>query len=450
MRIPLISFLAVTPIAFASALSAQDTITSRPSSIIPEQAVAEVDTVDRIVAVVGNSVITWSDVVSAVNQQRARGMRIPDDVEGQLRIARIALSGLIDEEILVQKAADLNIDVSDQELNSAVENQVRAVRQQYKDEIEYRAALREAGFGSPEEFRRSMVEQIRRYLIQGKVYQELRKTAKPASVSDEEVNEAFQSAREQLRQRPPTVTFRQLILAPQPSPAADSAARRKADSLLAELKKGENFEAMAKRESMDPGSRELGGDLGWNRRGMFVPEFEAAMFSLRPGQLSPVIKTQFGYHIIRVDRVQPAEVKASHILIAPEIDSTDIERTYQLADSVAQLWSNGMNYDSLVAKFHDRGEEKGVLEPYPIDSLPESYRRALEGVEASQVTKPFELRSQTNAVKIAILQVVTRTGLGEYSLAEVQQNIRRQLAAEKQSRAILDELRQRTYVSIRL
>jgi len=181
-----------------------------------------------------------------------------------------------------------------------------------------------------------------------------------------------------------------------------------------------------------------------------VPEFEAAMFSLRPGQLSPVIKTQFGYHIIRVDRVQPAEVRASHILIAPVIDSADVEHTKVYADSIAQVWADGAKYDSLVAKVHDRGEEKGVLEPYPIDSLPQSYQHAIEGVNAGQITKPFELRSQTGAVRIAIVQVVTRTGQGEYSLPEVQQTIRRQLAAEKQSRAILDELRTRTYVSLRL
>ena len=63
--------------------------------------------------------------------------------------------------------------------------------------------------------------------------------------------------------------------------------------------------------------RQQGGDLGWNRRGPMVPEFDRVMFALNPGVLSPSWRP-FGYHIIRVDRVQPAEVKARHILHPPD------------------------------------------------------------------------------------------------------------------------------------
>lgn len=427
----------------------QDT-TTPPASIVPMQRTApEVDTVDRIVAVVGSSVITWSDVITAINQQRANGMELPDDPAEQLAIARQMLNELIDAEILVQRAAELNVEVSDAELERAVDNRVNQVRAQFEDEIQFRGELKQAGFGSPEEFRRSLIDQFRRLMLQQKVFQQLQQNAKPAGVTDKEVDEAFQRARPQLQQRPPTISFRQLIISPKPSPRNDSIARAKADSILAVLKAGENFESVARRESMDPGSKDMGGDLGWNRRGLFVPEFEAAMFATRPGQLSPVVKTQFGYHIIRVDRVQPGEVKASHILISPAIDSADIARTAELADSVADLWKRGVPYDSLAAKFHDAGEEKGVLDPYPIDSLPESYRYAIANKEENEVTDPFVLKGQNDAVKFAILQVISRTGLGEYSLSEVRHNIRRQLAMEKQSRAILDELRNRTYVSIR-
>ncbi len=444
------TIVAASLIFGSTALAAQDT-TSKPTSIVPlERTALEVDTVDRIVAVVGKAVITWSDVVSAVNRERAQGLKIPDDVEGQIAVAHRALEALVDSEILIQKAAILNIEVTDQEVNRAVDEHVGRIRAKFKDEIEYRAELKDAGFGTPEEFRRSTAEEIRRVMLQQKVYQELQKTAKPAGVTDKEVDEAFQRARPQLQQRPATLAFRQIIMAPKPSRVNDSIARAKAESILAELKAGANFEALAKRESADPGSKEMGGDLGWNRRGRFVQEFEAAMFSLRPGQLSPVVKTQFGYHIIRVDRVQPAEVKVSHILIAPEIDSIDIARTKIFADSVANLWKGGMSYDSLVAKFHDRDEGKGMLEPYPVDSLPDSYLTAVKDLEAGQISNAFELRGETGSIKFAVVQVVSRTGPGEYSLPEVRQNIRYQLSLEKQSRAILDELRHRTYVSLRL
>lgn len=421
------------------------------AAAVPIPATTQVDTVDRIVAVVGNSAITWSDLAAAVNEQRAAGLKLPSDPAGQQQVARGILNDLVDQEILVQKAKELKLDVTDADVATQVDRQIKDVRSHFQSDAEYKTELKNAGFGTPEEYRKTLFDQYRRRLLQQKAFAELQKTAKPASVTEEEVNAAFERARPELQKRPATISFRQIIIAPKPSPAADARARAKAESLLVDLQHGANFEELAKRESMDPGTKNVGGDLGWNRRGSgLVPEFEAVMFSLRPGELSPVIKTSFGYHIIRVDRVQPAEVKARHILIAPVIDSTDIAHAELVADTVATKWRNGAKFDSLVAKYHDAAEEKGVLQPYPVDSLPPSYKTALADTKVNAVANPFPLKTQNGSTKFAVVQVVSRTEPGEYSLAEVRENIRAQLAAEKQTRQLLDELRKQTYVSLRL
>jgi peptidyl-prolyl cis-trans isomerase SurA len=410
-----------------------------------------VDTVDRIVAVVGSSVITWSDLAAAVNEQRAAGLKLPDDPAGQLAVARGVLNDLVDQEILVQKAKDVKVDVTDAEVTPQVDRQIKEVRSHFASDIEYRNELKNAGFGSPEEYRRTLFDQFRRRLIQQKTFAELQKSAKPASVTEEEVTAAFDKVKDQLKKRPAMVAFRQIVIAPHASKFADSVALAKAESLLVQLKKGANFEEMAKRESMDPGTKNVGGDLGWNRRGSdLVPQFEAVMFSLRPGELSPIVKTSFGYHIIRVDRVQPAEVKARHILIAPVIDSNDVHLAYLRADSVANMWRKGANFDSLVAKYHDPAEEKGILQPFPIDSLPASYKAAIADLKVNDVSAPFALVSQNGSTKYALVQIVARTAEGEYSLPEMRENIRKQLSEEKQARALLDQLRKQTYVSLRL
>jgi peptidyl-prolyl cis-trans isomerase SurA len=454
MRKTLRTLLVALPIAGLSAIvGAQQTSSQPPSStqsIVPlERTVAEVDTVDRVVAVVGHEAVTWNELVTAVNQQRAQGLQMPNDSAGQMKIVHDVLDQIIDADLLVQKAHELKIDVPDDQVQQAVNKQLHNRRAQFKDEIEFRAQLKDAGFGSVDDYRNYLTDAMRRYFLQQKVFIELRKNAKPASVSDSEVSAAFERARPQLQHRPPLITFRQIVVTPKPSPHADSVALAKADSLLAAIKKGADFAELAKKESMDPGSKDNGGDLGWQRRGVFVPEFERVVFALRPGQIGPIVKTQYGYHIIRVDRVRPGEVKARHILIAPQLDSADVTRAYDLADSVAKLWRNGADYDSLVAKYHDRSEEKAALNPQIIDSLPEAYQQGLKNVSAGQVSEPFELKTQNGQVKFAVAEVLTRTGLGEYSLPEVQQQLRDQLAAEKQSRQILDDLRKQTYVSIR-
>jgi len=445
------SVVALLFVAAPVAVAAQSVVPVPTANAATVPSTRTADTVDRVVAVVGSSAITWSDLAAAVNEQRAAGLQLPADAAGQLAVARNVLNDLVDQEILVQKAKDVKVEVTDAEVAPQVDKQIKDVRSHFQSDIEYRNELKSAGFGSPEEYRRTLFEQFRRRLIQQKTFAELQKRAKPASVTEEEVTAAFDKVKERLQKRPATISFRQIVVAPTASKHADSVALAKAESLLVQLRKGADFEEMAKRESMDPGTKNVGGDLGWNRRGSgLVPQFEAVMFSLRPGELSPIVKTSFGYHIIRVDRVQPAEVKARHILIAPVIDSNDVHLALLRADTVAELWRKGANFDSLVAKYHDPAEEKGVLQPFPVDSLPEAYRTAVTGLKPNDIPAPFALTSPTGGTKYAVIQVVARTAEGQYSLAEEREAIRSQLAYEKQARTLLDDLRKQTYVSLRL
>ncbi len=407
--------------------------------------------IDRVVAVVGDQTLLWSDVVASINQRRAAGLQLPPDSAGQAALAKSVLGDLVDEEILVQKAKELKLEVTDADIASAADKQIKQARGQFASDEEYRNELRKAGLGSPEEYRKGLIEQYRRQNLQQKAFAELRKQAKPVNVTDEEVTAAFERSRADLQKRPATVTFRQIVVAPHASAEAKAKAKARADSLLVEIRKGGDFEQIAKRESMDPGTKQLGGDLGWNRRGSgLVPEFEMVMFALRPGDVSPVIETAFGYHIIRVDRVQSAEVKARHILIAPVIDSADVAGAKVEADSVAAQWRRGVSYDTLVKHHHDPTEEKGVLQPFPRDSLPPSYSGALTGAKAGDITSPFELTNPRGQPKYAVLQVVTATDAGEYNQNEIRDQIRAQLSEERSIRQLLDELRKHTYVSLRM
>ena len=406
---------------------------------------------DRVVAIVGDQPVLWTDVLTAINQRRAQGLQLPPDSASQAALARTVLNDLVDEEILVQKAKEMKLEVTEAEIASSADRQIKNIRSQFKTDEEYRTELRNAGFGTPEEYRKSLTDQYRRQNLQQKAFAELRKRAKPANVTEEEVTAAFERSRADLQKRPATVTFRQVIVTPKASPAAKAKAKARADSLLVEIKKGGDFELIAKRESMDPGTKQLGGDLGWNRRGSgLVPEFEGMMFALRPGEVSPVIETAFGYHIIRVDRVQSAEVKARHILIAPVIDSADVAAAKVEADSVAAQWRRGVPYDSLAAKHHDATEEKGVLQPFTRDSLPASYQAALTGAKPNDITNPFQLTNPRGAPKFAVLQVVTATEAGEYDPAVIREQIRAQLSDERSIRGLLDQLRKQTYVSLRM
>src|ERR1019366_10610521 len=116
------------------------------------------------------------------------------------------------------------------------------------------------------------------------------------------------------------VSFKQIIVAPKANAAALAAAKAKAESLLVVIQKGGDFETIAKKESMDLTSRDEGGALPYVRRGLMVEQFDRGIFSgMPPGTVAPfVVETAFGFHIIRIARGQPAQVKSSHILIVPK------------------------------------------------------------------------------------------------------------------------------------
>jgi len=132
------------------------------------------------------------------------------------------------------------------------------------------------------------------------------------------------------------------------------------------------------------------------------------------------------------------------------IDSADVAAAKVEADTVAAQWRRGVPYDSLVAKHHDPTEEKGVLQPFPRDSLPPSYLAALPGAKAGDITNPFQLANPRGQPKYAVLQVVTATDAGEYNQNEIREQIRTQLAEERSIRQLLDDMRKRTYVAIRM
>jgi hypothetical protein len=130
--------------------------------------------------------------------------------------------------------------------------------------------------------------------------------------------------RGRLGQRPATVSLQQAIIKPQPSDSAKAAARRRATEVLEELRRGGDFEVLARRHSQDP-SASQGGMLGWFRQGQMVRPFEMVAYAMRPGDVSGIVETEYGFHIIKLEKVRGPERQARHILIRPEVTPADVE-----------------------------------------------------------------------------------------------------------------------------
>ena len=404
---------------------------------------------DGIVAIVGTHPILWTEVLELIGQARSRGQQLPQDSAGAAEFAKEILAQLIDEQVLLQRATgDTSITVADADLTQTVDRQIQQIRTQFPSEQEFLRQLRTAGFGSQDEYRKWMTEQARKSEVQRRLVQKYQSEGKMVrvAVSDVDVNEAYEREKARFPKRPPAVTFRQLVIAPQATQQALDRAKVKAESLLAEVRRGSDFEQVARRESQDSLTREQGGDLGWNRRGELVTEFEEMMFALAPGQVSPLVLTPYGFHIIKVERTKPAEVKARHILIKPDYTPEDTIRARARADSALQQWRSGASYDSLSKRYHDRDEFEGSLEPFPRENLPESYRNAIGTKAKGEFVGPFAIPDKNKVVKFVVLQLTDVIEAGDYTVEEVRDRMRQQLSQERSFRRLLDQLKRETYV----
>jgi peptidyl-prolyl cis-trans isomerase SurA len=419
------------------------------ASVAPSQDSSFV--VDRVVAVVGNRPVLASQVDEEMFSRQSQGVKLPTDPQGLDAVRQQIVSSIIDEELLVQQAQrDTSIKVTDEEIASGVEEQVRKVRSNFTSEVEYVAELKKAGFQTPEEYRRWLTDQQRRAAYQNRLIEKLRNDGKlkPVAPTEKEMKQFFEEQKSTLGNRPATLSFRQIVISPAPSPAAKARTKAQADSIVLQLRLGADFATAARRFSQDPGSKEQGGSLNWFRRGVMVPEFERVAFTLKPGMISDPVESPFGYHIIQVERVQPGEVQARHILLVPEIDSAHIKAARTLADSVQRALVAGASFDSLQRLYHDRSAERQG-ENVPVTKLPENYAKAIGDAERGTTLPVFTVPSSGSREQFVVLQVTDRRPEGDIRYDDVRDRIRDQLGQQLAIRRYIDRLRQSTYVDIR-
>lgn len=408
-------------------------------------------TVDRIVAVVGDVPIPMSRLQERINVLRNRGVTIPTDSNDLAAFRHQVLEQMVNEELMVQAALrDTTVKVTDQQVQAEVDRQLKGFRSNFSNEYDFRQQLQAAGFGTPDEFRRYLAYQARRELLQSALVKQLQDKGviRPIPLTDAELRDYYEQVKGQGAPRPATVSFRAIPVPVQATPEAMAAARQRADSILAKLRAGADFAAMAKQYSDDPGTKDQGGELGWFRRGQMVREFEQVAFRMRPGQISDVVKTPFGFHIIQVERVDPTEIEARHILIAPDVTDSDRAAAKRLADSLADALRHGAAIDSLAQKYGDPSEQ-AIYQDVVRDQLPKELHDAIADAKPGDIIGPVEV-ALNGRTHYLVIQFDSEQPAGEYTFQEVKNQVSDQLAQQKGVQRYIDALAGQTYVDVRL
>lgn len=272
---------AATPAGLPGAPVGQPAPSGEPVKPVP-------DVLPEVLARVNGEDIKKADLENAVrNLESQVGQKVPADRRSE--IFREVLDQLISYRLLVQESKTRNVVVTDAELDASVGE----IRGQFPDEAAFKAALT-AQSKTLDDFRRETRENM---IIEKMLRAEVEPKVK---VGQPEI-QAFYDQNKERFQEPESVRASHILVKIDAGATDDvkKQAQAKAEGILADVNKGTDFAELAKKNS-DDGSAAQGGDLGFFGRGQMVPEFETAAFGLQPGQVSGLVQSQFGYHIIKL------------------------------------------------------------------------------------------------------------------------------------------------------
>jgi peptidyl-prolyl cis-trans isomerase SurA len=280
--------------------------------------------IDKIVAKIDNYIILKSEVENAYINYLASGNKAESDTRCQI------LKQLLVEKVLVAKAEIDSVTVDESEVDTELAQRMAYFVQEAGSE-----EILEKRFGKKlTDLREELRPQMREQLTARKMRRQLTDNI---AVTPSDVKRFFNAMKNELPTVPAEYEVGQIMKFPLVAKAEKQEVIDKLNALKNRVLAGEDFAVLAKEFSEDFGSAAQGGSLGFRGRGELVPEFEATIFKLEPGQISEPIESQFGIHLIQLVERRGNRFNSRHILIRPRSGDTNFEKTTKLLDSIRTL-----------------------------------------------------------------------------------------------------------------
>ncbi len=361
--------------------------------------------VDGVAAVVGKHIIKYSDIETAYAQSRLRSSDL-DPLQTRCDI----LENLILTQLLVHKGEIDSVEVTDEEVDQYVQYYLKGLMRQYGS----KESIRENTGLDYEDLKEQYDRMVRLNLLSRRVEYNLTENVK---VTPAEVTDFFNSLpADSLPIMPERYEISEIVIQPVVSEAERDRVRTELATLRERVIKGEKFSMLATLYSQDPGSASKGGELGFFSRGDMVGEFEAAAFALKPGEVSPIIETQFGFHIIQLIERRGNTINARHILMIPKVSSEDLLRARMRLDSLAvEIRSGNISFEDAARKYStaDNARQGGSVTNtndgsarFDADAVKELYPTVgIPGLDVGEISNATIFRTSDNREAYRIVRV---------------------------------------------
>ncbi len=369
---------------------------------------AQKKVIDEIEAVVGDEIILMSELENQIISYQTQGMLIDESMRCQL------FEEMLFQKLLINQAKLDSVEVTDSQVESEMNRRLRYFISQIGSEKKLEEYYQKSIAEIKDDFRELVKEQMLAQQMQQKITGGVR-------VTPSEVKEFYNNLpADSIPVINSQVEIAQILIKAPISEKAKLAAREEIESIRKRILNGESFSTLAVLYSDDQGSAVKGGELGFTGRAEFVPEFSAVAFSLKSNEISEVVETQFGYHIIQLIKREGEKVNVRHILIKPEIETEDLAKAEEKANKVYQmLLSDSLTFEEAAEKYSDDEDSKnngGILinpqtgsSMFDIDQVSPQLFFIIDKMKEGEISKPVAFEMPDGTKGFRIVKLVKRT-----------------------------------------
>lgn len=358
-----------------------------------------VDVVDKVIAVVGQNMIKKSELETAFLQQKMNSnLIIENEYERQCDI----LEGMLINKLMLHQAEVDSVEVTDDEVNREMDNRIRYMISAYGSQEMLEKQMRR----SLSEIKSYYKDVIKENIMIAQIEQKLTGSI---TVTPREVVDFYNSIpKDSLPTIEQEYVFSQIVKTPEVSEEEKERVKSKLNEYRDRILKGSKFSTIATLYSEDPASAKKGGELGFFSRGQMVGEFENAAFALQDGEISPIIETKYGYHIIQMIERRGNQVNCRHILLQPKVTPQQLQEAYDQLEQIKKEIDNGeITFEEAILKYSDDASKINdglIINPYNAsaifskDAINETIFNVdkvdFESMKEGEITKPIRFKTE--------------------------------------------------------
>ncbi len=354
---------------------------------------------DAIAAIVGDQIVLESEIHTLIAQYGfQKHINVLNDPALFRQLSKRFLNRLIDQKLLLIKADEDTIKADEARVDQLLEQQLNLLIQQAGSQEALEKYYNAPLIQIKKELRREIENQLRIEMLQQKRFGKLK-------VSRREVEQFYQQYRDSLPRIEETVDISHILMNVTPSDESIQQAYQKIQKIKAMLDNGADFAELARMYSQDPGSASKGGDLGFVKRGDLVKEFEEVAFALKKGEISDIVQTQFGFHIIQLLERRGEKIHVRHILVQLQPTPEDEQRVIDTLQTIRQKILDGKaTFEEMAMKYSDDPnvkKDKGHLGRFRVGSFQiKEFQKAVANLKPGEISLPFRTEFGYHIVRL--------------------------------------------------